>query len=517
MSTEFIEQTDINHNHIAMLERHLELGDFNKAKKLCIEILDSNTSSKLLASSLIKNFYIKSLDKDKALQFLLDLNEEINNSPELKFQLADIFFMNKKNYLEAISLSVNILVDLVTKYNYPAARIKLFHIYLDQNRVDLATEELNVIKEFNDVSTLLKEELEAELHLKSYKFEKAYNKLKKICTNENASVHAYKLLAESVKFNDHENVEEVKFLEKKLQHKKLSLEDKSTAYLFLAKVYMDCHKYKEAFNFINKASKLYLKSFHYNASTELDFYNECIKLLEDPEIDFDQKDEETSSRSLRENIFVLSFPGALNTDFLFYLSNLLSYEYVGDNSYLSHMLPGEKNSEKSIHQIKQILNMEDTDLDIFREFYEENVRNDVGHLSKVVDTTASNFIYAPLIKKIFPNAKFVYIKSNKEKQIARSFLSNISTKNHLANYNLKTASDLYDIFTDSVHAIKDKFSDSFIEIDLESDFDDNGDIKEESLDRIAEEIGTDLNLENYQSYQLTAIPAEFESLVNELI
>ena len=61
MSTEFIEQTDINHNDIAMLERHLELGDFSKAKKLCIEILNSNLSSKLLASSLIKNFYIKSL------------------------------------------------------------------------------------------------------------------------------------------------------------------------------------------------------------------------------------------------------------------------------------------------------------------------------------------------------------------------------------------------------------------------------------------------------------------------
>ncbi|NQY80233.1 MAG: hypothetical protein HRT47_07965 [Candidatus Caenarcaniphilales bacterium] len=517
MSTEFIEQTDINHNDIAMLERHLELGDFSKAKKLCIEILNSNLSSKLLASSLIKNFYIKSLDKDKALQFLLDLNEEIDSSPELKFQLADIFFMNKKNYPEAISLSVNILTDLVTRYNYPAARIKLFHVYLDQNRIDLATDELNVIKEFDDVSNLLKEELEAELHLKSYKFEKAYNKLKKICTNENASVHAYKLLAESVKFNDHENVEEVKFLEKKLQHKKLSLEDKSTAYLFLAKVYMDCNKHKEAFNFINKASKLYLKSFHYNASTELNFYKECLKLLESPEIDFNNEEEETTNRSLRENVFILSFPGALNTDFLFYLSNLLSYEYAGDNSYLSHMLPGEKNSETSIDQIKQILQMEASDLDIFREFYEENVKNDVGYLSKVVDTTALNFIYAPIIKKIFPNAKFIYIKSNKDKQIARSFISNISTKNHLANYNLKTASELYNIFTDSVKAIRDKFSDSFVEIDLEADLDENGDIKEDSLDRIADEIGTDLNLENYQSYQLAPLPVDIENLVNELI
>lgn len=517
MSTEFIKQTDINHNDIAMLEEHLRLGDFIKAKELCVEILNSNLSSKLSASGLIKNFFIKSLNKDKALQFLLDLNEEANNSPELRFELADIFFKNKKNYPEAMSISVNILTDLVNRFNYSAARVELFNIYLDQNRIDLASEELNIIKESDEFSDLVKEELEAELYLKSYNFEKAYNKLKKICTNENASVHAYKLLAESVKFHDHENVEEVKFLEKKLQNKKLSLEDTSTAFLFLAKVYLDCDKYKEAFNFINKASKLYLKSFHYDSNNEIKFYQECLKLLDSPDLATIEENEEMTSQSLRENIFLLSFPGALNTDSLFYLSNLLSYEYVGDNSYLSHMLPGEKNQDNSIKQIKQIINMEDTDLNIFREFYELNVKNDIGYSSKVVDATTLNFIYTPLIKKLFPNAKLVYIKSYKEKQIARSFLNNISTKNHLANYNLKTASELYDIFTDSVKAIKDKFSDSIVEIDLESDFDENGDIKEDSLYRIADEIGTDLNLENYGSYQLAAVPSEIETLVSELI
>ena len=182
-------------------------------QKLCVEILNSNLSSKLFASSLIKNFYIKSLDKDKALQFLLDLNDEIYNSPELKFQLADIFFMNKNNYPEAVSLCANILNELINKFNYPEARVKLFHLYLDQNRVDLASEELDVIKEQEKITELYKQELEAELYLKSFNFEKAYNKLRTICKNENATVHSYKLLAESAQFNSDE-IEEIKFLEK---------------------------------------------------------------------------------------------------------------------------------------------------------------------------------------------------------------------------------------------------------------------------------------------------------------
>ena len=38
MSTEFVEQNNTNHNDITMLEKHLELGDFPKAKTMCRDI-----------------------------------------------------------------------------------------------------------------------------------------------------------------------------------------------------------------------------------------------------------------------------------------------------------------------------------------------------------------------------------------------------------------------------------------------------------------------------------------------
>ena len=265
--------------------------------------------------------------------------------------------------------------------------------------------------------------------------------------------------------------------------------------MVLAKVYLDCAKYKEAFSFINKASKLFLKSYHYDLHSELSFYKECVKLLNEPSVDFSKAVEE-GRRARRENIFILNFPGAFSENFLFYLSNLLSYEFAGNNNFISHMVPGEKNSQTTVNQMKQIISMEASDLNIFKEFYEENIKNSIGYLNKVVDSTSLNFIYVPLIKKIFPDAKFIFINSDKNELLARSFINNIFIKNHLANYNLKTASELFNIFEESIELIKNKFPESFVEINIKEDFNEDENIKKSSLTRICKEIGTDLNLEN---------------------
>ena len=181
------------------------------------------------------------------------------------------------------------------------------------------------------------------------------------------------------------------------------------------------------------------------------------------------------------------------------------------------MLPGEKNSRTSLEQMEQIMNMVREQLDIFQEFYNENVSHKLGTNKLVLDSCAHNFLYAAIIKKIFPNAKFLSIKTNKLNALSQSFLNNIETTNFFANYNLKISSEFYNKYESYVSEIQNKFPDSFLEIDLEKDLDENGLIRESKLEEISTKLMTDLNLELHQEYKYQNPPKEISDLVKKYI
>ena len=497
-------------NSSQLLERHLNDGNFEAATKACKTLLSEGKESSLLASSLIKSFYTRNLDKDSALSFLLELNRDINNSPELKLELADIFLKNKANYPEAIMLCSDILVNLIKQYNHAPARVTLFRLYLEENEIALAEEELAVIQESDDIPESIKEELEAAYNVKILNYGRAYEILNRLCQREEASIYAYSLLAKTVQFNQSSKLPELDELQRKLKHKKYNHEDKASAYRVLAKVHLDCQEYKEAFNYLNKSSQEYLKVFNHSTEKDFEFFDTANKFLK--EFDF-----EVTSENQKEHLFILNFPNQVDSELSMYLSSLFNYEYLGENNFISHMLPGEKNSRTSLEQMEQIMNMVREQLDIFQEFYNENVSHKLGTNKLVLDSCAHNFLYAAIIKKIFPNAKFLSIKANKLNALSQSFLNNIETANFFANYNLKISSEFYNKYESYVSEIQNKFPDSFLEINLEKDLDENGLIKESKLEEISTQLMTDLNLELHQEYKYQNPPKEISDLVKKYI
>jgi len=423
---------------ISLIEELIEKNKLSKAKQLCKSQADKTSNDpKILL--LLSKIAIKEADTDTAMQFLFTALKEAPRDQKIQLELAKLLYSARGSYPEAAQAALNILRQINAADCSGSAQLLLAKIFTDSNYLE---EAINNIK--NALISNPKDEQAyiqwAKVLIKEGKNTEAFQKLEQALYLNPHLSEAYFLLSEISSFNDPKS----KFLEQireTLRHKKLSRQEKTFLNLALAKGLQDVKDYQTAFEHYIEANNQKNKDLNYDITKDEKLFDDLKKVFSRNVFN-----KTSTNENGKDLLFIISFPGSQDES---YLKNLLENNkklaYLGENSFLSQMFIGSRHSKDFINYIENFTRLDNDSLEIFRNHYLENVEKIVGEHTPL-DNSKMNFMYLGLIKILFPKAKVIYLKEEKEEALFQTYTKLYEEESMNFSYNLKILNRFHNIF-----------------------------------------------------------------------
>jgi tetratricopeptide (TPR) repeat protein len=428
---------------ITLIEELIEKNKIDKAKRLCETQLTNNLHTPQILL-LLSKIAIKQADIDTAMQLLIKAQKEAPTDQKIQLELAKVLYSARSSYPEAAQASLNILKQINSLEQNEAAKLLLAKIFTDSNYLDEAVNQVKSILTVNPENEKAYIQW-AKILSKEGKNSEAFTKLEQAIYINPHSAEAYFLLSQISFFNDPEG-KYFKQMQETLQLKKLSRQEKTFLNLAIAKAYRDLNNSSKSIEYYIEAATQKNKDLNYDIKQDQ-------KLFETLEKTFTKNvftklvNESTSLEQSQEKfIFLVSFPGSKNYNAVKELLKDENIAYLGENSLLSQMIAGSRYSDDFTNSIQQFTQLDSTSLDIFRNHYLENITKVIGQKTPL-DTSKMNFLYIGLIKLLFPNAKIVYLKAEREEALFEAYTNIYEEPEMNFSYNLKNLYQFHNNFT----------------------------------------------------------------------
>ena len=325
----------------------------------------------------------------------------LNNAGLINFNLGNL---NKaENYFNRA---------LQIAHNFPDVLINMGNLKLKEGKAKEAEIYFNDAVKYNKMAA--KNEM-IYMALGNYyqqvgNFEKAknyFNEVNKI--NKNNTI-ADKSISLMHKYKD-ENDPHIKMMKSKLEFIKqdsLSKKEKGFTknsqsqdllYFALGKAYEDIGKYKESFNFLLKANKIYKEKLNYDINTDKYLFSKIKEIFEKKGIE--------ELKSEKKIIFVVGMPRSGTTLAEQIISAHPEVHGAGELNYLSEGIENFLMKDK-IFLENTIQDFKTNYLESVQSYYIEGLKKLKYQEKYVVDKAPLNFRWIGFIKTIFPDAKIIH-------------------------------------------------------------------------------------------------------------
>ena len=242
----------------------------------------------------------------------------------------------------------------------------------------------------------------------------------------------------------------------KINLKKIS-KKRVTGFLHLkAKAYENIGEYPLAFSAFREMNQFFRNSQEYDHQSKLDYLNRLIKRkAELKKIDLVQAP--VQNKIAHNLIFMVGFPRSGTTLLDTILRSHSEVQVLEEMPMVSKMQTAipEKNT------VEKILTMTIEDVAVAQKAYFEELQKhvDLQNSKILVDKLPLNLVEAPLIARVFPKAKFVFVSRHPLDAVLSCFMQNFKLNEAMSNMlDLEDAAKLYDNVMEIFDISNQKFS-----------------------------------------------------------
>ena len=290
--------------------------------------------------------------------------------------------------------------------------------------------------------------------------ETAKNVISKILILNPKNTSAHKMISGFTNYK--ENPKHLNDLENLLKNQDLSEDQKIDLHFALGKAYEDQKKYKESFDFLQKANYAKKIRSNYKISTDEKVFSNIIKTFES--LDFNKFSKISGEKEI---IFICGMPRSGTTLVEQIIASHKEVSGAGELIYLQNVL--KKNFfESSILNKQKIIEKGLSKANIIEKEYIELLELHNFSSNKITDKAPQNFRWIGFMKIFFPSCKIIHCSRDPKDNCLSLFKNSFASSDMAWAHDQIDTAQYYKLYTKIMNFWKLKLSSSIYNVKYES-------------------------------------------------